>query len=59
MGLIILYSNAIVITYERILYYQISDFYTDTSAYMEGLSGENSDEYWNTMDDEIYGLIKR
>ena len=29
----------------------------DTPTYMEALSGENSEEYFKAMDDEIQGLI--
>ena len=32
---------------------------TDTPMYMEALSGENLEEYFKAMDDEILGLIRR
>ena len=32
---------------------------TDTPTYMEALSGENSEEYFKAMDDEIKSLMKR
>ena len=31
----------------------------DTPTYMEALSGENSEEYFKTMDDEIQSLMRR
>ena len=31
----------------------------DTPTYMEALSGENSEEYFKAMDDEIQSLMKR
>ena len=31
----------------------------DTPAYMEALSGENSEEYFKAMDDEIQSLMRR
>ena len=33
--------------------------YPDTPAYMEALSGENLEEYFKTMDDEIQNLMRR
>ena len=32
---------------------------TDTQKYMETLSGENADEYFKAMGDEIQGIMKR
>ena len=40
-----------------VLKYQIKD--TDTPTYMEDLSGEHADEYYNTMDDEINSLMRK
>ena len=37
--------------------YQSHD--TDTTTYMEALSGEKSGEYFNTMYDEIQSLMRR
>ena len=31
----------------------------DTPTYMEALSGENSEEYFNEMDNEIQSLMRR
>ena len=31
----------------------------DTPTYMEALSGENSEEYFKAMDDEIQGIMRR
>ena len=31
----------------------------DTPTYMEALSGENSEEYFKSMDDEILSLMRR
>ena len=31
----------------------------DTPTYMEALSGENSEEYFKAMDDEIQSLMRR
>ena len=31
----------------------------DTTTYMEALSGENSEEYFKAMDDEILSLMRR
>ena len=31
----------------------------DTPTYMEALSGENSEEYFKAMDDEILSLMRR
>ena len=30
----------------------------DTPTYMKALSGENEDEYYRAMDDEIHGLMR-
>ena len=54
-----LYGYAINVSYE-ILYAlktQIHD--PDTPTYMEALSGENSEEYFKAMDDEITSLMIR
>ena len=32
---------------------------TDTPNYMEALSGENTDEYFKAMDDEIQSIMRR
>ena len=40
-----------------VLNYQSHD--PDTPTYMEALSGENADEYYKAMDDEIQSLMRR
>ena len=40
-----------------VLKFQIQDTYTLT--YMETLSGEHADEYYNAMDDEINSIMRR
>ena len=40
-----------------VLKYQIHD--PDNPTYMEALSGENSEEYYKAMDDEIQSLMRR
>ena len=49
--------NIILRSYTTILGYQGHD--TDTPTYMEALSGENSEEYFKAMDDEIQSLTRR
>ena len=33
--------------------------YPDTTTYMEPLSGENTEEYFNAIDDEIQSLMRK
>ena len=54
-----MYGYTINVSYERILFFKNQSHDPDTPTYMEALSGENSEEYFKAMDDEIQSIIRR